>query len=275
MDRYTVRPSALGETLATASSEQLRKPIIIDEIQNVPSLLNEVHRLIESEGLSFVVCGSSARKLKRPGINLLGGRAWRFELFPLTIPEIPHFDLVRGLNSGMLPRIYGQKNFRRSLNAYIIDYLETEIYNEAYVRNTQAFSRFFKSLRFCHGELLNYSSIARDCAVSNHTVRTYFQILEDTLVGYLISPFWRHLKRQGISDAQKFYLFDVGLAGHICARNIVESSGIEFGRAFEHLMLMEIMAARSYLERRFEVEFWRTKSRLEVDFVLEMEVKLP
>lgn len=267
MDRFNARPTALGESLLALPADNRSHPIIIDEIQQVPALLNEIHRLIESEGLSFILCGSSARKLKRPGVNLLGGRAWKYDLFPLTIPEIPNFNLLRALNFGLLPRQYIQAD-ERNLDAYVSSYLETEIYNEAYVRNVQSFSRFFKALKFCHGELLNFSAVARDCGVSYHTVQSYFNILEDTLVGCLVYPFRKRSSRQSISSMPKFYLFDVGLAGRICNRWIREPSGSEFGKAFEHLMLMEIRAARGYLGRAFEIEFWRTKSGIEVDFVL-------
>ena len=268
LDRYSVRPTELGEMLQTQPSKKLTLPIIIDEVQNAPSLLNEVHRLIESSRYSFVLCGSSARKLKRPGVNLLGGRAWRFHMFPLTINEIGDFNLLTSLNCGMLPAIYGRKNFRRSLDSYANNYLETEIYNEAYVRNAQAFSRFFKAVKFFHGEILNYTSISRDCGVSSHTVRTYFEILQDTLVGYLVHPFRQPSKRTTISSKPKFYLFDVGLANYMCGRTLGQLGTPDFGKAFEHLMLMEIWAARHYLERDFEIAFWRTKSGLEVDFIL-------
>ncbi len=261
------RPSRLGEQLQTLP-ESRPKPVIIDEIQKVPGLLDEVHRLIESRRLSFILCGSSARKIQRAGVNLLGGRAWRFELYPLTWPEIPDFDLLRAMNDGLLPGIYGKPHARRSLAAYVRDYLAHEIVGEALTRNTAAFIRFFEALRFCHGELLNYSSIARDCGVSAKTVRTYFEILRDTLVGYLVYPFHRRAGRQSISAAPKFYLFDVGVAGHVCKRRLADTAGAEFGRAFEQFILLEIVAARSYQEKDFAIEFWRTKTGLEVDFVL-------
>ena len=267
-DRFSVRPTALGEMLQTQPEARLAQPIVIDEVQNAPNLLNEVHRLIESKRYSFVLCGSSTRNLKRPGVNLLGGRAWRFHMCPLTIGEIGEFDLLTGLNSGMLPAIYGRKNYRRSLNAYVNDYLETEIYNEAYVRNAQSFSRFFKAMNFFHGEILNYSSIARDCGVSHHTVRTYINILQDTLVGYLVHSFRRPSKRRTISSKPKFYLFDVGLANFVCGRTLDPRSTTEFGKSFEHLILTEIWAARSYSEKDYNITFWRTKSGLEVDFIL-------
>ena len=268
MFRLRARPSRLGEELAGTARETLAQPVVIDEIQKAPNLLDEVHRLIESRGLSFVLCGSSSRKLKRAGVNLLGGRAWRFEMFPLTSREVPDFDLLQALNRGLLPGIYPQSRYRRSLAAYVRDYLAQEVFNEALTRNAAAFSRFFEALRFCHGELLNYAAIARDCGVDAKTVRAYFEILQDTLVGYLISPFHQRAGRQSISAAPKFYLFDVGVASYVCRRTLTDTKGADFGRAFEHFLLLELMAARSYQEKDYPIEFWRTKSGLEVDFAL-------
>ena len=268
MLRFTSRPSLLGEELAAQPADVLAKPVILDEIQKAPALLDEVHRLIESRGLAFILCGSSARKLKRAGTNLLGGRAWRFELFPLTWAEVPDFNLVQALNRGMLPSIYPQRQYRRSLAAYVRDYLVHEVFNEALTRNVAAFSRFFDALSYCHGELLNYAAIARDCAVDAKTVRTYFDILSDTLVGHSIYPFRRSSGRQSISAAPKFYLFDVGVAAHVCHRTLTHAAGSEFGRAFEHFILLELIAARGYQQKDYPIEFWRTKSGLEVDFVL-------
>lgn len=266
--RLGARPTRLGEELQSAPAA-LAHPVVIDEVQKAPGLLDEVHRLMETRGLSFVLCGSSARKLRRAGVNLLGGRAWRFEMFPLTWAEIPDFDLLQALTRGLLPGVYSEPRFRRSLAAYVRDYLTQEIINEGLTRNHAAFTRFFEALRFCHGELLNYTAIARDCGVEAKTVRAYFEILQDTLVGYLIYPFHRHTGRQSISAAPKFYLFDVGVAGQVCGRTLTAAGGAEFGRAFEHFLLLEIIAARSYREMDYPIEFWRTKSGLEVDFVLD------
>lgn len=266
--RLGARPTRLGEELQSAP-EAVAQPVVIDEIQKAPGLLDEVHRLMETRGLSFVLCGSSARKLRRAGVNLLGGRAWRFEMFPLTWAEIPDFDLLQALTRGLLPGVYSEPRFRRSLAAYVRDYLTQEIINEGLTRNHAAFTRFFEALRFCHGELLNYTAIARDCGVEAKTVRAYFEILQDTLVGYLIYPFHRRTGRQSISAAPKFYLFDVGVAGQVCGRTLTAAGGAEFGRAFEHFLLLEIIAARSYREMEYPIEFWRTKSGLEVDFVLD------
>ena len=237
-------------------------------MQKAPAILDEVHRLIEDEGLSFVLCGSSARKLKRGRANLLGGRAWRFGLHPLTWPEIPAFDLLRGLNRGLIPQHYDTAQYRRALVGYVDDYLKEEVFDEGLTRNVAAFSRFFDALSFCHGELLNFSNVARDCGVDSKTVREYFQILVDTLAGVFVEPFSRRRSRAVITRAPKFYLFDVGVAGHVTGRRIEHAAGPDFGRALEHFVLMELLAYRTYRERDFPVRFWRTKSGLECDFIL-------
>ncbi len=268
---FTRSPWALAERTDALDGTTLTGPIIIDEVQKVPALLDEVHRLIENKGLGFVLCGSSARKLKRGHANMLGGRAWRFGLHPLTYAEIPDFDLLRALNRGLIPQHYDTKQHRRALAGYVDDYLKEEVFDEGLVRNTPAFSRFFDALSFSHGELLNSSNIARDCGVDSKTVRDYFQILVDTLVGTLLEPFSRRRSREVITRAPKFYLFDVGVAGHLMGRRIERFAGQEFGRALEHLVLMELLAYRSYRELDFPLRFWRTKSGLECDFVLGRE----
>ena len=265
---FTRAPWTLADRVRAADRAALANPVIIDEVQKVPALLDEVHRLIEGEGLGFVLCSSSARKLKRGRANLLGGRAWRFGLHPLTWPEVPGFDLLRALNRGLVPQHYDSSRYRRALAGYVDDYLKEEVFDEGLSRNTAAFSRFFDALSFSHGELLNYSNIARDCGVDSKTVREYFQILEDTLLGTWIEPFSRRRSREVITRAPKFYLFDVGVAGYLIGRRIERPAGPEFGRALEHLVLMELLAYRSYRELDFQLRFWRTKSGLECDFVL-------
>ena len=265
---FTRSPWALAERLAALDGPTLTSPVIIDEVQKVPAVLDEVHRLIEDKGLGFVLCGSSARKLKRGHGNLLGGRAWRFGLHPLTYAEIPDFDLLRALNRGLIPQHYDTKQYRRALAGYVDDYLKEEVFDEGLVRNTPAFSRFFDALAFSHGELVNFSNVARDCGVDSKTVREYFQILVDTLVGSLLEPFSRRRSREVITRAPKFYLFDVGVAGHLMGRRVERPAGPEFGRALEHLVLMELLAYRSYREVELPLRFWRTKSGLECDFVL-------
>jgi len=261
-------PSLLREALLALDEEARSHPVVIHEVQKVPALLDEVHWLMENRGLRFILSGSSARKLKRGKANLLGGRAWRFHLFPLTSIEVGNLDLIRVLNLGMLPRPYVQEHYERSLNAYTSDYLKEEVFDEGLTRNVPAFSRFFESMAFSHGELTNFANIARDCGVDGKTVREYYQILVDTLLGTWVPPFKRRQNRQVISKAAKFYLFDVGVAGSLVGRRITTERGEAFGKALEHFILMEILAHSSYRELHYPVHFWRTKSGLEVDFVL-------
>ena len=265
---FTRAPWTLGERIAATEGAKRELPILIDEVQKAPALLDEVHRLIEAERLSFVLCGSSARKLKRGSANLLGGRAWRFALHPLTWREIPDFDMLTALNRGLVPEHYDSAHHRRALAGYVDDYLKEEVFDEGLTRNAPAFSRFFEALAFCNGEMLNYSNVARDCGVSSKTAKEYFQILVDTLLGVLVEPFSRRPSRSVITAAPKFYLFDVGVANHIAGRRIERAAGPEFGRALEHFVLMELLAYRSYRERDFPIRFWRTRSDRECDFVL-------
>jgi predicted AAA+ superfamily ATPase len=263
-------PSLLRERLLAKEVALLKKPVILDEVQKVPQVLDEVHWLIENKGLSFVLCGSSARKMKKGHANLLGGRAWRYELFPLTSHEVGEMDLLRALNHGLIPLHYLQDNdaCKKSLEAYAQDYLREEVFAEGLTRNIPAFSRFFDAFGYSHGEMTNYANIARDCGIDSKTVKEYYQILIDTLLAICIEPFKKRQSRQVITKASKYYMFDVGVAGYLTKRNIVEQKGPEFGKAFEHFMLMEIVAFRSYAGKDFPINFWRTKTGLEVDFVL-------
>ena len=265
---FTREPWLFAERVLALDAEQKARPIIVDEVQKVPALLDETHRLIERYGLAFVLCGSSARKLKRGGANLLGGRAWRFDLHPLAWPEVPELDLLRALNRGLVPQHYDAARHRRALAGYVEDYLKEEVFNEGLTRNAPAFARFFDALGFCHGQVLNFSNIARDCGVDAKTVREYFQILVDTLLGVFVEPLGRSRSRAVITRAPKFYLFDVGVAGYLSGRRLERAAGPDFGLALEHLVLMEILAWRSYREKDVSLRYWRTKSGLEVDFVL-------
>ena len=267
----TRAPWTLAERIRALDPQIRTHPVIIDEVQKVPAILDEVHRLIEAEGLGFVLCGSSARKLRRGRANLLGGRAWRFALHPLVWAEVPELDLLRALNRGLVPSHYDAVHNRRALAGYVDDYLKEEVFDEGLTRNVAAFSRFFDALSFSHGELLNCASIARDCGVDSKTVREYFQILVDTLLGVFVEPFSRRRSRAIITRAPKFYLFDVGVAGQVIGRRVERAAGPEFGRALEHFVLMELLAWRAYREHDFPVRFWRTKSGLECDFVLGRE----
>jgi predicted AAA+ superfamily ATPase len=265
---FSKQPSLLRERLLAKNDYALDHPVILDEVQKVPQVLDEVHWLIENKGLRFILCGSSARKLKRGKANLLGGRAWRYEMFPLVTAELGDLDLLRVLNSGMIPDHYVRGGYRKALKAYTQHYLKEEVFDEGLTRNIPAFSRFFDAMGYSHGELTNYSNIARDCGVDSKTVREYYQILVDTLLGKMIAPFKRRQDRQVISRTSKFYLFDVGVAGSITKRHLEEEKGELFGKALEHFIFMELSAHNSYNELDYEINFWRTKSGLEVDFVL-------
>ena len=265
---FVKRPFLLREQLLAVSQKQLKDPVIIDEVQKVPQLLDEIHWLIENKGLRFILCGSSARKLKRGKANLLGGRAWRYEMHTLVSAEVADLDLLRALNRGMIPLHYMQAEYRKSLQAYVQDYLKEEVFDEGLTRNIPAFSRFFDSMGYSHGELTNYANIARDCGVDAKTVKEYYQILVDTLLGTMIEPYKKRKDRNVIIRAGKFYLFDVGVAGAITHRQISQEKGEQFGKAIEHFILMELLAHRVYRELNYDVNFWRTKSGLEVDFIL-------
>jgi predicted AAA+ superfamily ATPase len=262
------RPALLRERLLAVDPAKLAHPVILDEVQKVPQLLDEVHWLIENRGLSFILCGSSARKLKRGGVNLLGGRAWRYEMHPLVSIEVGDLDLLRALNRGLVPAHYLDPGYRRSLEAYVVDYLKEEVFDEGLTRNVAAFSRFFEAVGYSHGDLTNYANIARDCGVDAKTVKEYYQILVDTLLGTFVEPWKKRQERQVIGKAAKFYLFDVGVAGAITRRHVAQERGEPFGRALEHFVLMEILAHRAYRDLGHGVHFWRTKSGFEVDFVL-------
>ncbi len=268
--KISKNPAMLREMLLAKDKALLKYPVILDEVQKIPHVLDEVHWLIENKGFRFILCGSSARKLKRGQANLLGGRAWRYEMFPLVTAEIDNFDLLRGLNHGLIPLHYMQdsEDAKRSLTAYVQDYLKEEVFAEGLTRNISAFSRFFDAFGYSHGELTNYSDIARDCGVDSKTVKEYYQILVDTLMAIRIEPFKKRQSRQVITKAVKYFLFDVGVAGRLTKRHLSEEKGAEFGKAFEHFILMEIVAYRSYKDRDFRINFWRTKSGLEVDYVI-------
>lgn len=263
-ERYLRRPSLLREIL---EGSDIPSPVIIDEIQRIPTLLNEVHWLIENRGIQFILSGSSPRKILREGGSLLGGRALRYELYPLVSAEIPDFDLLKALNSGLLPRHYLSNNPRKLLSAYIGSYLRDEIINEARIRNIASFSRFLEAAAFSNGEMVNYSYIAADCGVSSPTVREYFHILEDTLTGRFLQSFQKNPKRRVI-NAPKFYFFDVGIAGYLIKRGRIDYGSESFGKAFEHFIFQELYAHSHYSDLNYPVSYWRTASQLEVDFIL-------
>ena len=268
--KLSLTPSILREEILAQKNDL----VIIDEVQKVPALLDEIHWCMENTPIKFIMCGSSARKLRRGAANLLGGRAWRFELFPLTTKEIVKPDLIRILNHGLIPKHYLDKKPEKSLESYVLDYIDQEINNEAIVRNVPAFARFLQAVSLTHGRLVNYSNVAREAGVSPKTVREYYQILEDTLLGYTLEP-WRKKQKRRLIETAKFYLFDVGVTRALAGMNIIQPGTEEFGRAFEHFLIGEIRAYLSYQGKRHPLYFWRTSTGLEVDLILgDMEVAL-
>ncbi len=267
--RLLRNPSLLREEcLAKGLDRQTQKyPVIIDEVQKLPPLLDEVHWLIENKGLRFILCGSSARKLKRGQGNLLGGRAVRYELFPLVYKEIPDFSLEKALNDGLLPSMYTSEIPERMKQSYIGDYLKEEIMAEALTRNIPAFSRFLEVSSFSNGEILNYQNIAAECGISAPTVKDYFQILYDTLIGRTL-PAYRKRSKRRLIQSPKFYYFDVGIVAYLSKRGRVEPGSELFGRAFEHFIFSEIITHSHYSELFYPIAYWRTSSGFEVDFVL-------
>lgn len=266
--RLLAAPWLLREELLALSPEKLKHPVIIDEIQKVPALLNEVHWLIENKKAGFILCGSSARKLKRGAANLLGGRAWRFHFYPLVYPEVPDLDLLRVFKHGLLPANYLSSRPERMLRAYVSDYLTEEIQAEGLVRNLPGFARFMELVGYTNGQMLNFANIARDVGVDAKTIKEYYQILVDTLIAYYVEPFNKKVKRDLIQSVPKFYLFDVGVASYLRHTQITLLKGVEAGASFEHFILTELKAYLGLNELDVPLNYWRSKSGLEVDFVL-------
>lgn len=258
---YASRPALLRERY-----QDHRGLIVIDEIQKVPSLLDEVHWLMENKKVPFLLTGSSARKLKRGHANLLGGRAWKRHMTPLSYLEVTGFDLEKVLLSGLLPPHFLSPNPEEELRAYVADYLKEEIAAEALIQNIPSFSDFLRVAALTSSELLNYTNVGRECGISPKVVRTYFQILEDTYLGFRISP-WRRSKNRRLIETEKFYLFDVGVTNYL-SRRVPHPGTPEFGKSFEHYILMELMAYQAYRQPEMEITFWRTSTNQEVDFLI-------
>lgn len=262
--RYSKNPQLLIDELKDKECQV----VIIDEIQKIPELLDAVHWLITHTNLKFILSGSSARKIKRSGANLLGGRAYTIHLYPLTSAEIPNFNFIHACNIGCLPRHYlSENNTHKKLNAYIGNYLQEEIRAEALTRNLNTFSRFLEVAAFSNGEMVNYQNIATDCGVSSTTIREYFSILEETLIGYFLPAFTKTQKRRVI-HAPKFYYFDVGVVNFLLHKKQLQPKTPEFGKALEHLIIMELKAYLSYSERSETLTYWRTSNGYEVDAII-------
>lgn len=244
------------------------KVVVIDEIQRLPDLLNEVHRLIEERGVRFLLTGSSARKLRRRGVNLLGGRARTQYFHPFVVQELGrHFDLKRALNSGLIPSIYFSSEPDADLEAYTGNYLQQEIVAEGATRNIPAFSRFLRVAALCNATIVNFTNIANDAQMPRTTVYEYFEILQDTLIIRELPAFKKGKQRKPICSS-KYYFFDTGVARRLQGRGALSEGTPEFGGAFETFLMHELTALSDY-KRALSLSFWRSTSGYEVDFIID------
>lgn len=241
--------------------------VVLDEIQKIPALLDEVHRLIETRHFRFLLTGSSARQLKRKDSNLLGGRAWRAELFPLSWSEIPRFKLDHYLRFGGLPHVYPSQNPAEELDAYVNIYLKEEIQAEGLIRKLPPFSRFLKTAALSNGHVLNFTEVANDSQVPPSTVREYYSILTDTLMGFLLESWTASRKRKAIQTA-KFYFFDPGVVHTLAGTRTLERNSDLYGASFEQFIGMELKTYLSYRRIKEPLTFWRTTHGLEVDYLI-------
>jgi uncharacterized protein len=240
--------------------------VVIDEIQRLPILLNEVHRLIETHGIRFLLTGSSARKLRRGGVNLLGGRARTKYLHPFTSKELgDKFALNRAIERGLLPSIYFSDDPRADLKAYAGSYLQEEIIAEGTTRNLPAFSRFLKVAALCNSQIVNFTNVSNDAQVARTTVYEYFEILKDTLVLYEL-PAWRKSKKRKPLASSKYYFFDIGVVSVLQEREFRPGTP-ESGEAFETYLIHELMSYSDYVSGE-SLSYWRSTSGFEVDFII-------
>lgn len=250
------------------------RPVVIDEIQKMPSLLDEVHRLIETKGMRFLLTGSSARKLRKGGVNLLGGRARVRSLHPFSAAELgSDFDLDRAINHGLIPGIWNSDAPDEDLAGYVSLYLEQEIMQEGATRNLPAFSRFLEVAALSNGEQINYQSIASDAQIPRSTVQEYFKILKDTLLAAEI-PVWRNGRSRKTVETAKFYLFDTGVTRRLQGRKTLVRGTPEYGHAFESWIAHELSSYADATRREAEITYWRTRTGLEVDFIVNGETAI-
>ena len=245
--------------------------IVIDEIQKCPQLLDEVHYLIEERNIRFVLTGSSARKLKKAGVNLLGGRAAERHVHPFTYPEIGShrdYNLNHIFSNGLLPSLFLSDDPNEDLAAYTNTYLTEEIAAEGAARNIPAFARFLLVAAITNTQILNYSNIASDCKMSSQTIKQWYDVLEKTLIGYQIEAYTKTVKRKAVASP-KFYFFDIAVARYLKGMHVPEECSKEFGELFEHLVCMELKAWIDYNSPQSKLTYWRTFSMQEVDFCLD------
>jgi len=244
--------------------------VVIDEIQRIPELLNEVHRLIEKRKTTFLLTGSSARKLRRGKANLLAGRVWESRMHPLTWKEITDFHLERYLFYGGLPAVYLSDYPEEELDAYVNTYLKEEIMAEGLIRKLPPFSRFLRTIALANGEIINFSKLANDCQVPPSTVTEYVQLLEDTLVGFILPAWTSSKKRKAISTA-KFYFFDTGITHMLSGTRTLDRNANLYSKSFEQFIGMEIQAYLSYSRKKHGLTYWRSTHGHEVDFLIGRE----
>lgn len=261
---YQSRPQLLRERVL----QNHWKFVVVDEIQKVPQLLDEIHYLIEEHRIVFAMCGSSARKVRSNHANLLGGRAMRFEMMGLVSKELgAEFQLQKIINRGYLPSIYDSDAYAQLQKSYCADYLKEEIFAEGLVRKLQPFSRFLEIAAIGDTEVMSFETIARDCGVSAPTVRSYYDILVDTLLGRFLPSFsLRPKRRQTLSP--KFYFSDVGIVNYLAQRGILQPKSELFGKAFENWIHHELRAWIEYHQRPVQLTYWRLSSGAEVDFII-------
>lgn len=249
-------------------TDSLIRPVVIDEVQRIPELLNEVHRLIENRNITFVLTGSSARKLRRSGTNLLAGRALTYHMHPLCAAELGEdFKLESSLELGNLPSVSTEPDPHRYLKSYVSTYLDEEIRQEGLTRNVGAFARFLEAASFSQGSVLNITQTARECSVERKVVENYFNILEDLLIAHHLPVFSRRAKRKLIVHP-KFYFFDAGVYRAIRPKGPLDKPEEIEGAALETLFYQELLAVNDSLDLGYQIFYWRTQDGREVDFIL-------
>jgi predicted AAA+ superfamily ATPase len=266
--RLSQNPAAIREALTAKD-----KIVVIDEIQKLPALLDEVHLMIEEKRVRFLLTGSSPRKLRRQQGSLMAGRARSLRLYPFVSAEVGAFDLNRVLTFGMLPPIFGSDEPWPDLQGYVGEYLQEEIRAEALARNIEAFSRFLRQAALTHAEILNFESVARDAQVPARTIREYYAVLADTLMGTMLEPLHTRGQRKSVSKA-KFYFFDIGVAHALTGEDRLAPDSPAYGKAFESFVFMELNAYAAYFADATALNFWHTQTQDEVDFVYRGEIAI-
>jgi len=264
------RPSLIREELLPKS----KNFVVIDEIQKLPHLMDEVHLMIEDYGARFLLTGSSARKLRRTHTSLMAGRARQHYCYPLTAYELgSQFDLNRALQFGTLPPIYLSDDPWDEVQGYVGDYLKEEIMAEALSRNIESFAKFLQTAAISNGDILNFEKIGLDAQVPARTIREYYSVLEDTLIGQTLNPFRKKRGRKSVSKS-KFYFFDLGVVNSLVERKALTPKTQEYGLLFETWVFLELKAYIAYRRKDDPLHFWRTQTGQEVDFVIDESVAI-